>query len=160
MRIARLGTALLLAFAGCSPPSLDTGAVRAALEEQTAAWDAAANSRDVEAVVSLHEENGVRMNANEPAHVGADAIRASFLAAWESDEAECTNQISEVHTAGEYAAVRGTFSCNVTPGDGSEPYEDRGKWANLSRRQPDGSWKIVWNIWNSDLAPRSSGSDQ
>ena len=83
MRIVRLGTALLLAFAGCSPPSLDTGAVRADLEEQTAAWDAAANSRDVEALVSLHEENGVRMNANDPAHVGADAIRASFLAAWD-----------------------------------------------------------------------------
>ena len=46
--------------------------------------------------------------------------------------------------------ARGTWREEFTPQDGSELLRYAGKWVWLIRRQPDGNWKIVWQIWNRD----------
>jgi len=38
----------------------------------------------------------------------------------------------------------------VWPLEGGPVVQDRGKGLHVYRRQPDGSWKLAQDIWNSD----------
>ena len=60
------------------------------------------------------------------------------------------NQV-EVDGAGDIAYVYGTFSMILMLPDVEEPVPDAGKYIEIWRRQADGSWKIVMDIFNSDL---------
>ncbi len=45
------------------------------------------------------------------------------------------------------------YSWRVTPKAGGEPSVSHGKGLHVVRRQPDGVWKLVRNIWNARPAP-------
>ena len=45
----------------------------------------------------------------------------------------------------------------VTPKEGGETVEEKGKVLEILQRQPDGSWKIAREIWN--VAHRQKRSD-
>ena len=154
MRVHYMVGALLTAalITGCQT---STAADEEAVREMVAAFDAAFNTRDADALLAaVYTDESTRMSANEPTAQGRDAIRASFLAAWEAGESNVDNHVAEIHILGDLAAARGTWTARNVPSDGSEPYDDRGSWAGLYRRAADGSWKVVWDIWNSELPPR------
>ena len=58
--------------------------------------------------------------------------------------------IVEVGGAGDIAYVYGKYSMTMTP-EGEEPVQDIGKYIEVWKRQPDGSWKVALDIFNSDL---------
>ena len=43
-----------------------------------------------------------------------------------------------------------TYEETLSPKAGGEPTKDSGKWLQIYRPQPNGSWKIYLEIWNSD----------
>ena len=55
--------------------------------------------------------------------------------------------------SGDQAVARGTYAATVTPKDGSEEIFIDGKYMTLLKRQPDGSWKIFRDIYNSNMPP-------
>jgi ketosteroid isomerase-like protein len=57
----------------------------------------------------------------------------------------------EVTLAGEWAIERGSFTWKVTPAPGGSDIDDQGSFLAIWQRQPDGSWKVTRNIWNSTL---------
>lgn len=58
--------------------------------------------------------------------------------------------IVEVGGAGDIAYVYGKYSMTMTP-EGEEPVQGIGKYIEVWKRQPDGSWKVALDIFNSDL---------
>jgi ketosteroid isomerase-like protein len=58
----------------------------------------------------------------------------------------------DVDGHGELAYTRGTYSLTMQPA-GAAPMSDTGKFVEVWRKQPDGSWKIKWDIYNSDNPP-------
>jgi ketosteroid isomerase-like protein len=122
-----------------------------------AGFDAALRAEDIDAMMSRYGEASMRMNPNMPAAIGASAIRTAFEEAWAANDFDATNQVVDIHFARDLAIIRGTFVSQVTPADGSDPYEDVGKWSSVFQRQADGSWMTLWDIWNSDLPPRVPG---
>ena len=50
------------------------------------------------------------------------------------------------------AYVTGKYIMTIAP-PRAQPMADTGKWLAVYRRQPDGSWPIVADIFNSDRAP-------
>ena len=56
----------------------------------------------------------------------------------------------EVNGAGDIAYVYGKYSMTMTI-EGSESAQDNGKYIEIWKRQPDGSWKVALDIFNSDL---------
>ena len=59
----------------------------------------------------------------------------------------------EVQVSGDLAVARGTYAATVTPKDGGEAISIDGKYMTLLKRQPDGSWKIYRDIYNSNVPP-------
>ena len=126
----------------------------AAVRELTSSFDAAVNAQDIDAMMARYTDDAVRMNPNVPTAVGREAIRALFLEEWSVNEAAVMNSVSDVRVSGDLAVSRGTWTATITPRDGGDPTEDRGKWSATLEKQPDGSWKSLWEIWSSDLPPR------
>ena len=69
-----------------------------------------------------------------------------------------TLSLEEVEVAGDWGFIRGTSPVTLTPQAGGEPLQDEGKYLSIRKRQPDGSWKIFWAIWNSNN-PLPGGGD-
>ncbi len=49
------------------------------------------------------------------------------------------------------AIAWGTQETETTPKAGGHTTQDRSKWITSFQRQRDGSWKILWESYNSDL---------
>ena len=113
-------------------------------------WDAALNAEDVDALMALYTDAPVSMPPNVPAREGSDVIRG-----WEADffalgDVETDNVFEGVRVSGDLAVGWGSYTSTITPEEG-DAVSDAGKWVAIWERQPDGSWKAIRNIWNSDL---------
>ncbi len=157
MRVPNMVGALLTAalITGCQT---STTADEEAIREITEAWDAAYNSRDATALAAIYTEDALRMNANEAALQGQEAIRASFVQEFASGTwaADSQGVLQDVHISGKLAAVRGTWTNTSVSSDG-ERVPDRGDFIGVYLLQDDGSWKCLWDMWTTALPPRPRG---
>ena len=154
MRLCQLACLLLVTSVACSPAVVDTTADEQIVREMLAEWYEAATAQDLDVLVDHYEDGGTIMASNWPTATGSDAIREFFLAQWEGATAqlEFAGEADEVYITGDLAILRGSSQVTVTPNDGSEPWVDTGSFVEVYRRQPDGSWKSIWDIWNSKLS--------
>lgn len=134
----------------------DLEAISDLREEYVAAYDAG----NLERVVINFTDDAMLMPPNEPAAAGYEAIESWFQGAFEEFTAELTVSSEEVEVAGEWAFDRGTYTATFTPKAGGEPTEENGNYIAILKKQPDGSWKIALDIWNSDrpVAPSSGAA--
>jgi uncharacterized protein (TIGR02246 family) len=124
--------------------------VRQAIEDGGAAWETAALAGDAAALTALYTEDGIVMAPNAPKAEGSAAIQTAFtemLAVAPFTAIEIVTDGVEVSASGDMAWAHGSYtSTNTVAG---VPYEDSGKWANVSENR-DGQWLLVVDIWNSD----------
>jgi ketosteroid isomerase-like protein len=93
------------------------------------------------------------MPPDEPAVIGKERIRARNGAALDrfTFDIGITNQ--EVRTAGDLAVARGTYKAVLSPKQGGGPISIDGKYMSILLKQPDGSWRIHRDIFNSNVPP-------
>ena len=158
-RILALLTTVALLACGAEEPQDTTSATdeAAAVRAVAESWDAIANAEDVDGMMDLFTANPVRLNAGEPAVVGAEASRADFAAGFASSNNEGYNPIDEVQVVGSWAFVRGTFLDKTTSDETGEVTEERGKWLSILHRTPEG-WKFHVDAWNRD-APATNADN-
>jgi ketosteroid isomerase-like protein len=56
----------------------------------------------------------------------------------------------EIDGRADVAYVRGTYTMTIHPEGAPGPVEDVGKYLEIRKRQPDGSWLLAADIFNSD----------
>ncbi len=137
--------ALSCARAGGGLTEADIGAIRQVGQQFAQALVA----HDFDRAVALHTEDPVWMSPNAPAAVGADALRRSF----ETGPRAVSFVITPIHTEGiaRLAYERGSYDYRGVLG--ADTIAEQGKYIRVLRRQPDGSWRIAVDIWNSDELP-------
>ena len=110
---------------------------------------AAGNAGDNEALLDLRTDDAVEIFPGVPPLVGKDAIRASWNQVTDVVEQYTDRSVNEINLAGDWAFIRFSFTHTVTSvaGGESEVSACQGLW--VIRRQPDGSWKIHWEMVNS-----------
>jgi uncharacterized protein (TIGR02246 family) len=136
---------------GVKPLSAEDVAAIKALSDE---FDVSLNAGDVEKLVSLnYAEDAVRMPPNVPMSKGKAAILAWFKKEAEQYTLQIDNVPEDVQVDGDLAFMRGTFTGTVTPKAGGEPVQVKGKWMAVYKRQVDGSWKCICDIYNSDNNP-------
>jgi len=132
-------------------PAPDVAAVRQILEGYAARFDSAVLKGDSVALASFYADDAILMFANMPAVRGHDAIVKAFggmAASMKVSAFKLTTQ--DVIVTGDYAIETGSFDMTSQASKGGKPTHDVGKYLVLWKKQPDGSYKMLRDIENSD----------
>jgi len=151
MRIIQLLVLILILIMCSFAQELDTTADIEAQKKLTEKWDEFVTNGEFDAMLNLYVDNPIRMHQHEPILIGKDAILKSFQTFREQNDENFVNKVADVIITGEYAVVRGTYTGYFIPKQTGKKVQAEGKWVSLRQRQADGSWKIVYDIWNSDF---------
>jgi len=129
---------------------VDLEAERTAILRADREWLKAAKEKDLERALSFWAEGALVFPPHSPVLRGKEAIRAyvaqafstpGFSIHWE------TTQV-EVAASGDLAYGVGTNEFTL-PGPDGNPIVERGKGITIWKKQSDGAWKCVVDIWNS-----------
>jgi len=144
--------ALFFAACGKSEPPDNRAADAAAVQKADADWSAAAQSKQADAWVAFYANDAVVLPPNAPTLTDKDAIHkaiADLLAlpglsmSWQTTKAEAAR-------SGDVAFTYGTYELTSNDAKGI-PTTDHGKYSEVWKKQADGSWKCVVDMWSSDL---------
>ena len=151
---------LVLVVSGCAQ-KVDVEAERATLRNADAEWSNAMGAKDVDGFVAAYAENGSILSPNTPILTGSEAIRqwASEMVANPGIAGSWQPTTVEVSTAGDLGYTIGTYEETRHDVQGN-PVTDRGKYVGVWKKQPDGKWKVVVDIFNSDLPAPTAAPNQ
>lgn len=149
-----------LILSACQPivaqtqaPATDEDVVAAV----AAIWDeyeASVIAGDIDRWIAQWTDSGVQMPPNEPFVEGKENIYARVganMAAGPTDAFVITPL--ETTSAGDWAYSRGVYTVTFPLGDSGEQGFLDGKFMTILQRQPDGTWKIHRDIFNSNVPP-------
>ena len=124
----------------------------AALRKLDDEWSKAAGAKDVEKTISYYSADAVVMPPNIPTLTGKDPIRTLWKSMLDSPDFSGGWKATKVEVArsGDLAYLSGTYEFNEKD-DGGKPITDKGKYLEVWKKQADGSWKCVADMFSSDL---------
>jgi ketosteroid isomerase-like protein len=110
---------------------------------------------DLDAYLNLYYADDARLlPPNHATVTGREAISGRLRSTGTIQEFKLT--ILALEGRNDLAYVHGAYQMTVTPPGAAEPVGDEGKYVEIWRKQPNGSWKVVLDIFNSDLAAPAS----
>ena len=141
-----------LTFASTASAADTKSAIEKALRDLDAQWSKDAGAKDVDKAVSYYAESAVVMPPNASAATTKESIRSAWKEMLTTPGAAISWKTTkvEVAKAGDLAYVSGTYEETMTDASGKS-VQDHGKYVEVWEKQADGTWKVVADIWNSDL---------
>jgi ketosteroid isomerase-like protein len=147
-----LAAAVLLTWA-CGPatPPDTRAADESTIKDQDVQWSKAAAAKDVDGTVSYYSDDASLLPPNAPLATGAHAIRAIWASllgpdgslSWQANKVE-------VARSGDLAYVLGVYQMTQKNAQ-QKTAADHGKFVEVWKKQADGKWKAVADMFNSDL---------
>lgn len=157
---SRLLAASILSVAGCtSPPPAepppDPAAIRASLMAADEAFAAATAERRLEGWLSAFDSTAIQMEPDVPFTPGIGSIRAAMGPVFADTSFTLTWQpaMAFASAAGDLGYTLGTWRSTRYNAEGKGQVST-GKYVTIWRKQPDGSWKVVFDGGNPDTEPR------
>jgi ketosteroid isomerase-like protein len=141
-------------LAACAAPAVDMDAERASLRAAAEAYQAAASGKDAQAVVAMYDASALMIPPGAELVEGLDAVRGYRFGFIETPGVSLDFQLIHVEVAAS-GDIGWSFAVgDITIDRGDEPpgrdvVRDFHTW----RKQPDGSWKVVVDMWNSGVVP-------
>ena len=132
------------------------GSAEAAIRAADQAWLKATSSHDAGKAAAFVAPDGAMFPPNGPAATTPDAVKKVFEGFNAMKDLKLTWTPTAVMAAasGDLGFSSGTYDMSFMA-DG-KPVHDKGKYVTVWKKQGDGSWKAVRDIFNSDLpAPGS-----
>jgi uncharacterized protein (TIGR02246 family) len=124
----------------------DEAAVRATDTE----WARAASAGDGNAIAALYAPDATLLPSNEPI-VKGEAVKKYWVDFTNAFSGPTEMSTTSVEGRGDLAYVVGTIRQTLTPKKaGAKPISYEGKYVTVVKKQPDGSWKIIYDIWNEN----------
>jgi uncharacterized protein (TIGR02246 family) len=133
--------------------------IEEALRDLDEQWSKAAGTKDVDKTVSFYSDDAVVMPPNAPRATTKEAIRAIWKDLLTDASISWKTKEVEVAQSGDIAYTSGTYEVTMTDPTGT-PVNDRGKYLEVWKKQADGTWKCVIDMWNSDLRVASSAASE
>jgi uncharacterized protein (TIGR02246 family) len=145
----------LILFVACAqqpvaPPDTrpaDEAAIRTAATD----WTKAAEAKDVEKFLSFYSDDATVYSPGAPAMSGADARRKFWSEAFGLPEIQVKIATTKIEAArsGDIAYETGTFEESFKDPKG-KPVNVTGKYVVVWKKQANGQWKAIVDIFNSD----------
>ncbi len=151
-----LGVVFVLFVLGCNSqqPASTQAADEAAVRQTDENWSKAAQTKQVDAWVAFYSDDAVVLPPNEKKASGKDSVRKEIgtLLALPGLSVSWAPQKVEVSRSGDLAYTQGSYELTTTDAHG-KPATDHGKTVEIWKKQADGSWKCIVDMWSSDLPP-------
>lgn len=141
---------LSIAFVAAVAAADTKSALETALRDLDDQWSAAASAKDIDKVVSFYSDDAVVMPPNAASATTKEAIRALWKDLLTDAKITWKTKKVEVAQSGDLASLSGTYEVTLNDPTGT-PVKDRGKYLEVWKKQADGTWKVIVDIWNSDL---------
>lgn len=144
------------AMIACDRP-VDIDRERESLLQTDREWAASIGTRNVDKIVSYWSDDAIVMPPDGPALTGKQAIRdyvaaglaiPGFDITWEAKQAV-------ISATGDMGYTLASNRITLPGADGS-PVTSAGKAVTVWRKEPDGAWRCVLDIWNADPKPGAS----
>ena len=141
--------ALAVLFSAAPALAADMDAKAKALARVDDDWSKAAATRDADRVASFYAEDAIAYPPNEPMAIGRPAAKKI----WAGYFADKTFAISwkplHAEVSGGLGYTAGTYEASFKGPDGKQ-LDEKGKYVTAWKKQKDGTWKAVQDIWNAD----------
>jgi uncharacterized protein (TIGR02246 family) len=139
---------------GAGPTGAGPSADEQAVRELDRQWVAAVAKKDAPAVAEFYAPRGQLMAPNAPSADGRDAVAGVWKSLFALPGFSLTFEPKQIDvaSAGDMACDVGTYALGFDSPDGAH-VRDSGKYVVVWRKV-DGHWKVMADIFNSDL-PRS-----
>ena len=148
-------TTLAIGVSACSseqPASQPSSADDlAAIAEVRARLIEAISADDVAGIMAELIDDHLTMPPGEPTLPDNRALIDWHQTRIDQFEYESTFHTDDIQIRGDIAIERWSNDAELVPRDGGQAVEDSGKGVWIWERQEDGSWKLLWSIWNSNL---------
>jgi len=162
-RLAALGI-VVFGAAACRPtdggdsqaakdPASLSPADLAGIRAVGSAFVVAANAGDAEGVAALYAADGAVLAPNLPPQKGRDAIKSFWGGFLDAYTVRFEAASDTIEGRGDLAYNRGHYRFTAVPkAKGAPGVADEGKFVEILKKQPDGSWKYVVDMYSSNLA--------
>lgn len=145
-----IGLVLAIGLVGAAQGQEHGTAAEAAVGAADAAWEKAYSAKSLDKAVAFFDDKASLLWPNMPVVTGKvalrDAVAKDFAAGnltWHS------NEVGAAHS-GDLAYTSGTYQSALKGGSGKASV-DKGKYLTIWKKQADGSWKVLFDTFNSDL---------
>ena len=136
-----------------NPPGALAAADLAGIRSADSSFMAAANAGDVDAVVAVYANDAVLLPPNAPPQRGRNAIKTFWGGLLQAYTLKFEVGSDTVEGRGDLAYTVGHYRFTAVPKDKANPgMADEGKFVEILKKQPDGSWKYAVDMYNSNLA--------
>lgn len=153
--------ALALASTACQPAAEEAATTEADLEAIKNVIErevAAANAGDAVAFRAIFTDDMATMPPNQQA-VRGEQVEPWLRAFFDQFSVQLEPYSNEQFVvAGDWAFHLYSYEWTLTPKAGGDPITDKGKGIHILQRQPDGSWLLAVDTWNSDLPLPEEGA--
>lgn len=122
----------------------------AAITEFNKHYLKAINDGDSATLASLTTPEHIMIAPGRPPLVGKEANDAANARVAQMFKIDETWAPEETFISGDLAYQRGTFTVTATPKAGGTTRNTRGTFLRIYKRQPDGNWRMVRDMFNSD----------
>jgi uncharacterized protein (TIGR02246 family) len=122
-----------------------------AIRDLDAAWSQAAQSKDLDKMVSYYADDASAMPFNAPIATGRDQIRQLWSALMAKPGFSLTFAPTKIEVAksNDLAYEAGTFELKLNDAQ-NNPTTTNGKYVVCWRKQAKGEWKVTLDIFNTD----------
>jgi uncharacterized protein (TIGR02246 family) len=121
----------------------------AAIRAIDTAWSRAFAAGDGKALAALYSDDATVLPPNESIQKG-EAVKKYLAGFTEGYSGTFEFTPTAIEGRDDLAYTVGTYRATVTERKpGAKPYPtEEGKYITVVKRQPDGSWKMIYDIWN------------
>ena len=154
--------AIAISFVACSDKTQDpksssdsntedhSGGV-AAIMKADSAWDRASEAKSAEGWLSYYSDDAIMMPPNEKACKDKASRETSIKNMFATPGMSLRFQSTKVDVSGsgDLGYAVGVYQFNSKDAKGGE-YHETGKYSEIWKKQSDGTWKCIVDIWNAD----------
>jgi uncharacterized protein (TIGR02246 family) len=119
------------------------------------AFAAAANAGNIDGVIAIYADDASLLPPGFPPQEGRDAIRKFWGGLLGAYTVRFDVNSDKIEGRGDLAYAVGHYKLSATPkAKGPPPIEEEGKFVEVLKRQPDGSWKYVVDMYSPNSPPK------
>jgi uncharacterized protein (TIGR02246 family) len=126
---------------------------KASIDKVRSDFNAAFNAGDARAMARLIDGNAVWLPPGRASSVGKDAITTVYADYFKKFRSKIELKAGDIQVGNGYAFMSSDFSRDDSPKAGGTVKKVSGHYLFVLKKQADGTWRIVRDIWNESAIP-------